>query len=107
MTEISSSGEAPVFMAQQAILAAESEDAVKADVFNDIIPVPGTVGYGTVPRAIRTPFLDAWQGRREEPPCPPSALAVSRGLRLPCDASSGRTSSGDVMPEMTPTSMRR
>ena len=37
----------------------------------------------------------------------PSALAVLRGLRAPCDSSSGLTSSGDVMPVMTPTSISR
>jgi len=50
---------------KQAILAAQSEDAIIADVFNDIIPLPGTGGYGTVPRAIRTPFIEKWQGDRD------------------------------------------
>ena len=36
----------------------QSEDAVKADVWNDIMPLPGSAGYFTVPRALRTPFLD-------------------------------------------------
>jgi nitronate monooxygenase/enoyl-[acyl-carrier protein] reductase II len=51
---------------KQRIIAAASEDAVKADVWNDIMPLPGAAGYFTVPRALRTPFLDEWQGRREE-----------------------------------------
>ena len=51
---------------KQVILAAESEDAVKADVWNDIMPLPGGAGYFTVPRALRTPFLDEWQQRRED-----------------------------------------
>jgi enoyl-[acyl-carrier protein] reductase II len=51
---------------KQAILAAESEDAVKVEVWNDMIPLPGGGGYGTVPRALRTPFIDAWQHRRDE-----------------------------------------
>jgi nitronate monooxygenase/enoyl-[acyl-carrier protein] reductase II len=41
---------------KQAIIEAHSEDSVKAEVLNDIIPVPGTVGYGTVGRTLRTPF---------------------------------------------------
>ena len=49
-----------------AILAASSEDAVKADVLNDILPLPGTGGYGTVVRSVRTPFIDSWQPRREQ-----------------------------------------
>lgn len=51
---------------KQAIIEACSEDAVKADVINDIIPVPGTVGYGTVGRTLRTPFLDEWGTKRDE-----------------------------------------
>lgn len=51
---------------KQMIVAAKSEDAVKADVWNDIMPLPGAAGYFTVPRALRTPFLDTWLERRDE-----------------------------------------
>jgi nitronate monooxygenase/enoyl-[acyl-carrier protein] reductase II len=51
---------------KQAILDASSEDTMKADVLNDIMPLPGTAGYGTVLRTIRTPFMDEWSARREE-----------------------------------------
>ena len=51
---------------KQAIAAARSEDAVKADVLNDISPLPGTAGFGTVLRSIRTAFLDEWSGKRDE-----------------------------------------
>ena len=51
---------------KQAIIEAHSEDAVRAEVINDIIPVPGAVGYGTVGRTLRTPFLDEWSSKREE-----------------------------------------
>jgi nitronate monooxygenase/enoyl-[acyl-carrier protein] reductase II len=51
---------------KQAIIEAHSEDAVKAEVINDIIPVPGTVGYGTVGRTLRTSFLDEWSSKRDE-----------------------------------------
>ena len=47
-----------------AILAGRSEDAVKLDVLNDINPLPGTGGYGTVLRSLRTPFMDDWGARR-------------------------------------------
>jgi nitronate monooxygenase/enoyl-[acyl-carrier protein] reductase II len=66
-TRFLASVEAPIPESwKQAILAAQSEDAVKVDVWNDIIPLPGTAGYGTVPRALRTPFIEQWQARREE-----------------------------------------
>ncbi|MGP0091931.1 MAG: NAD(P)H-dependent flavin oxidoreductase [Xanthobacteraceae bacterium] len=51
---------------KQAITAAESEDAIKADVLNDIRPLPGTAGYGTVVRSLHTAFLDEWSAKREE-----------------------------------------
>jgi len=49
-----------------AIAAAQSEDAVKVEVLNDIQLLPGTAGYGTILRSLRTPFLDEWGKKREE-----------------------------------------
>lgn len=51
---------------KQAIVTAKSEDIMKADVLNDISPLPGMAGFGTVARAIRTVFLDKWTAKREE-----------------------------------------
>jgi enoyl-[acyl-carrier protein] reductase II len=51
---------------KQAIVAAKSEEARKVDVINDISPLPGTAGFGTVPRSLPTAFLDEWGGKREE-----------------------------------------
>jgi enoyl-[acyl-carrier protein] reductase II len=51
---------------KQAILAAASEDAVKFDAWNEIMPSPGTLGYGTVPRGIRTPFMERFSERPHE-----------------------------------------
>jgi nitronate monooxygenase/enoyl-[acyl-carrier protein] reductase II len=66
-TRFLASHEAPIDADwKQAIIEAHAEDAVKAEVINDIIPVPGTVGYGTVGRTLRTPFLDEWGGKRNE-----------------------------------------
>ena len=48
----------------EAILRAQSEDAIKADVLNDVNPLPGTGGYGTVLRSLLTPFLRDWGPRR-------------------------------------------
>jgi len=39
---------------------------MKADVVNDISPLPGTAGFGTVLRSIHTAFLDEWTAKREE-----------------------------------------
>src|SRR5436853_4730040 len=55
-TRFLASKEAPIDDAwKQALLAAQSEDAVKVDALNDIRPIPGTVVYGTVLRSLRTP----------------------------------------------------
>jgi enoyl-[acyl-carrier protein] reductase II len=51
---------------KQAILNASSEDSRKFEVLNDISPLPGAAGYGTVLRSLRTPFLDEWTGKRDE-----------------------------------------
>jgi nitronate monooxygenase/enoyl-[acyl-carrier protein] reductase II len=66
-TRFLASVEAPISQGwKQAILEAASEDAVKFDAWNDISPPAGSGGYGTVVRAIRTPFIDQWQRRRDE-----------------------------------------
>jgi nitronate monooxygenase/enoyl-[acyl-carrier protein] reductase II len=66
-TRFIATNEAPVSdVWKQAIAGAKSEDSVKAHVLNDITPLPGTAGFGTVLRSLRTPFLDEWSGKREE-----------------------------------------
>jgi NAD(P)H-dependent flavin oxidoreductase YrpB (nitropropane dioxygenase family) len=63
----SSRPEAPIEDAWKAAIAsAQSEDAVKVEVLNDIQPLPGTAGYGTVLRSLRTPFMDEWGTKCEE-----------------------------------------
>jgi nitronate monooxygenase/enoyl-[acyl-carrier protein] reductase II len=69
-TRFLASVEAPVSDRwKQAIVAAASEDAVKVEGWTDLMgfhpPLAAMGGaYGAVPRALRTPFLDAWlQGR--------------------------------------------
>jgi enoyl-[acyl-carrier protein] reductase II len=51
---------------KQAIAAARSEAVIKADVLNDISPLPGTAGFGAVLRSIHTAFLDEWSAKREQ-----------------------------------------
>lgn len=51
---------------KQAIVGAKSEDAIKADVLNDISPLPGMAGFGTVLRSLHTDFLDEWAAKRDE-----------------------------------------
>ena len=66
-TRFLASKEAPIEEGwQQAILSATSEDTVKADVLNAIRPLPGTVGYRTVLRALRSDFIEHWNANLEE-----------------------------------------
>ena len=66
-TRFLASEEAPIHPEwKQMIVDAQSEQAVKVDVLNDIMPVPGTVGYGAVVRSLRSPFIDEWSDRREK-----------------------------------------
>jgi enoyl-[acyl-carrier protein] reductase II len=51
---------------KQAIVDAKSEQAMKAEVLNDITPLPGTAGFKTVLRSLPTDFLTEWSGKRDE-----------------------------------------
>lgn len=50
---------------KQAIVTASSEDAIKFDALNELLPSPGTKGYGTILRSIKTPFIDELLARPE------------------------------------------
>lgn len=50
---------------KRAIVAAASQDTVKFDALNVLLPSPGTKGYGTVLRSIRTRFIDELLDRPE------------------------------------------
>jgi enoyl-[acyl-carrier protein] reductase II len=51
---------------KQAILAAESESAVKVNEWFEVFPRSQGDVYDTSPRALRTPFLDGWQQHPEQ-----------------------------------------
>ena len=51
---------------KRAILAAESEDVVRFDIWKEIFPSAGEDAYETVPRVMRTPFVEEWQRRPDE-----------------------------------------
>lgn len=49
------------------ILDSSSEDAVKVEFANEIFPPPSREGgYGSLPRVLRTPFVEEWNRRRDE-----------------------------------------
>jgi enoyl-[acyl-carrier protein] reductase II len=52
---------------KQRIMAAESEDAVKVEFADHVFPAPNRDGsYGTLPRVLRTTFVEEWNRRQEE-----------------------------------------
>jgi enoyl-[acyl-carrier protein] reductase II len=51
---------------KRAILETKSEDVVRFEVFNEILPPRSDRAYETVPRVMRTAFVEKWQGRPEE-----------------------------------------
>ncbi len=91
---------------QQAVLAARSEDAIKAEALNAVSPIPGTAGFGTVLRSLRTPFLDEWNSRLTEAEHQRDRLqaemttAVEAGRRIDFLATAGQSAGAitDVLP---------
>jgi nitronate monooxygenase/enoyl-[acyl-carrier protein] reductase II len=66
-TRFLASTEAPIEADwKQAVIGARSQDAIKAEALNAINPLPGTVGFGTVLRSLRTPFLEEWNPKLDE-----------------------------------------
>jgi nitronate monooxygenase/enoyl-[acyl-carrier protein] reductase II len=64
-TRFLASVEAPISESwKQAILAAESQDAIKVEFWTDLFPVSGQA-YQTIPRALSSPFIMEWQNRRD------------------------------------------
>lgn len=59
---------------QQAIVRAASEEAVKIEFARSVFPPPAPGGYDTLPRSLRTPFVDEWNARPDD--------AVREGERL-------------------------
>jgi enoyl-[acyl-carrier protein] reductase II len=51
---------------KRTILAAESEDVVRFEVWKEIFPAAGEGAYETAPRVMRTSFVEEWQRRPEE-----------------------------------------
>src|SRR5829696_5105283 len=106
-TRFLASREAPIEAGwRQAILDAHSEDAIRADALNALRPLPGTAGYGTVLRSLRTPFLDEWNAKLEETAGQRERLgaemapAIQSGHRYEFIATAGQTAGAitDILP---------
>jgi len=63
-TRFLASNEAPIDEDwKKAILAAESQDAIKVEFWNDIFPISGQA-YQTIPRTLNSEYIDKWQGKQ-------------------------------------------
>ena len=51
---------------KRAILETESEEVIRFEVFKEILPSTSNRAYETVPRVMRTSFVEKWQRRPEE-----------------------------------------
>ena len=51
---------------KQQIIGAESEDAVRFETWREFFPPAREPAYDVVPRVLRTPFVERWQGNPEE-----------------------------------------
>jgi enoyl-[acyl-carrier protein] reductase II len=106
-TRFIASVEAPVEQEwKEAIIRSCSEDVVKLDVYNDINPLPGTAGYGTVLSSLRVPFMDEWGARRAEARAQRERLLdlivtrIKEGRRHEVLLTSGQTAGGitEILP---------
>ena len=51
---------------KQALLAARSEETLRAAFVNDLLPPASDGAYATVPRVIRNAFVEEWDGREDD-----------------------------------------
>jgi len=51
---------------KRTIHQSESEDAVRFEAWEGIVPPTGSGTYATVPRVLRTPFVEEWSGRTQD-----------------------------------------
>ena len=85
---------------KEAIVNARSEHAIKAEVVNDIMPLPGAAGYTTVLRSLSTEFLREWSGKRDDARRERDRLrgeivsATQAGRRHECLLTAGQTAGG-------------
>ena len=51
---------------REQIIAAASEDAVRFETWSELFPPAPESAYNVVPRVLRTPFVERWQGKPDE-----------------------------------------
>jgi nitronate monooxygenase/enoyl-[acyl-carrier protein] reductase II len=51
---------------KKAVLAAGSDETLRAPFMNDLVPPPSDGAYATAPRVVRNSFVEEWHGREDE-----------------------------------------
>lgn len=64
---------------KELIVASESEDAVKVEFSDTVVPPLTDGGWPTLPRSLRSPFVDEWNGRLNEGPANADHLRAELG----------------------------
>ena len=77
---------------REQIIGAESEEAVRFDTWSAFFPPSRQSAYDVVPRVLRTPFVERWQGRSDE------ARAQADELRSEIMALVGRRAPHEAVP---------
>jgi len=91
-TRFLASNEAPITAQRKRnILAAESEDTIKFDVWNDVFPLAGNE-FLTIPRVLPSQFVKEWMNRHED------ATQGRKRLQLEIDASIIEGKFGGLLP---------
>lgn len=76
---------------KQAILAAESEEAMRAEFWGDVFPAKGSQ-YPATPRVLSSPFVEEWQYRRDD------AKRDAERLRAEIGTAIGQGRFGELFP---------
>jgi enoyl-[acyl-carrier protein] reductase II len=64
---------------KKALLTYPSEEWIQAEFINALSPNPGTVGYGTRVRLLRTAFVQRWEARADEVAADPTPVLAELG----------------------------
>ena len=91
------SAEAPVGERwKKALVTHPSEDWIQAGFINALNPNPGTVGYGTRLRLLRTEFVERWEARASEVEADPTPV-LAELAEADRDREPGRICSSSVV----------
>ena len=81
---------------KKALVSAPSEDWIQSGFINAMNPNPGTVGYGTRMRVLRTEYIERWEGQTADVSTDPTAARTRSSTRQMPRATANSSSSSAV-----------